>query len=323
MAKIITLTVNPAIDTSTSALGIRPTSKLRCSSPLHHAGGGGINISRAINKLGGQSLCIYLAGGPTGKHLQMLLTAESLKQQCVPIEEWTRENVSVLDTFSKEQYRFVMPGPCVKKEEWQQLLELLESILDEGDYLVASGSLAPGIPSDFYAKVAHLCQRKKTKYILDSSGEPLLKGANAGVFLLKPNLLELSTLCGVKSVSSLDIERVAKTFLEKKTCEVLVVSMGANGAMLMTPDITEYIPAPTVEQNSTCGAGDSMVAGMAFSLLAGKSIIEMARYGVACGTAATINPGTQLCSKEDADTLYRWVNSHPRTDISNDYADKY
>lgn len=322
MTKIITLTVNPSIDTSTSAEGIQATRKLRCSLPFHHAGGGGINISRAINKLGGESLCIYLAGGPTGDHLQTLLSAESVKQQCVPIKEWTRENISVLDTFSKEQYRFVMPGPRVTNEESHQLLALLESTLEEGDYLVASGSLAPGIPSDFYAKVSLLCQRKKTKYILDSSGHPFFQGANAGAFLLKPNLLELSTLCGVRSVSSLDIDRLAKKFLEKKTCEILVVSMGAKGAMLITPKITEYIPAPTVEKNSTIGAGDSMVAGMVLGLLTGKTIIEMVRYGVACGTAATINSGTQLCAKEDADKLYQWISSHPTPYNSSDYEDK-
>ncbi len=314
MKKIITLTVNPAIDKSTTVAGIRPNSKLRCAAPVYEAGGGGINVSRAVQKLGGTSLSVYLAGGPTGIHLENLMEGETIVQHVVPIQGWTRENLSVTDTTNNQQYRFGMPGPEVKEEEWQISLEQLGEHLSEGDYLVASGSLPLGIPEDFYAKVAFVAKKTKARLILDTSGVALLRGANAGVFLLKPNLSELGTLCGVKSISVLELEELARNFLEKKTCEVMVVSLGARGAMLATLDTIEHIAAPTVHQKSTIGAGDSMVAGMVLSLARGKSFREMARYGVACGTAATMSPGTELCRKENADKLYQWIKSNKTKD---------
>ncbi|MGB5648419.1 MAG: 1-phosphofructokinase family hexose kinase [Muriicola sp.] len=310
MSKIITITVNPAIDKSTTVDGIRPNSKLRCAEPVFDAGGGGINVSRAIKKLGGSSLCIYLAGGSPGTHLHSLLEQEEIEQQQLHIKKWTRENLSVTDTANNHQYRFGMPGPVIEEKEWQQCLELLEVCMAEGDYVVASGSLAPGVPVDFYARIAQITQKQMAKFILDTSGEPLLLGAKAGVYLLKPNLGELSALCGVSYVSAMNIEDLAKTYLKNNSCEVLVISMGPKGALLVTRDHTEHIPAPVVHQRSTIGAGDSMVGGMVLSMAQGKSMTEMARYGVACGTAATMNPGTQLCKKENVDTLYQWILSN-------------
>jgi 6-phosphofructokinase 2 len=310
MTKIISITVNPAIDKSTTVAGIRPNSKLRCAVPVFEPGGGGINVSRAIKKLGGNSLCTYLAGGSPGAHLNSLLEQEGIEQKQLHIKKWTRENLSVTDTNNNHQYRFGMPGPVIEEEEWQQGLKLLKASIAEGDYVVASGSLAPGIPVDFYARVALLVQKQKAKLILDTFGEPLLLGARAGVYMLKPNLGELSALCGVAYISAVELEDLAKTYLEKNSCEVIVVSMGPKGALLVTKNITEHIPAPVVHQKSTIGAGDSMVAGMVFSMAQGKSMTEMARYGVACGTAATMNPGTQLCKKEDANTLYQWIHSN-------------
>lgn len=313
MKKVITLTVNPAIDKSTSVAGIRPNSKLRCEVPVFEPGGGGINISRVIKELGGTSLCMYLAGCATGEHLKQMLVDADILQQIIAIEGWTRENLAVTDTLTQQQYRFGMPGPQVVEKEWRQTLDHLEAILTEGDFLAASGSLSPGIPTDFYAKVATIAKSKKVKMILDTSGEALIHGASAGVYMLKPNLAELSALCGVKSISSIDLEPLAKKFLEQHFCEVIVVSLGARGALLVTKDLTEYISAPTIHPQSTIGAGDSMLAGMVLALAKGKSFSEMAKYGVACGTAAAMSPGTQLCKKKNVETLYKWIQSNTNT----------
>jgi 6-phosphofructokinase 2 len=307
MKKIITLTVNPAIDKSTSVAGIRPHSKLRCEPPVFEAGGGGINISRVIKELGGNSLCMYLSGGATGEHLKNMLDQADIMQQIVPISGWTRENLAVTDSTTELQYRFGMPGPEVKESEWKQCLDHLESLLVAGDFLVASGSLSPGMPDHFFAEVATLAKHKKAKFILDTSEKALIKGAAAGVYLLKPNLGELSGLCGVKSISSMNLLPLAKKFLDKNTCEILVVSLGSRGALLLTKDHTEYILAPTVHAKSTIGAGDSMLAGMVKGLAEGKSLGEMAKYGVACGTATAMSEGTQLCKKKEVDELYEWI----------------
>ena len=313
MKKIITLTVNPTIDKSTTVSGIKPNSKLRCAKPVYEAGGGGINVSRVLHKLGGNSLCMYMAGGATGKHLQDMLVDLELLQQVIPIAGRVRENLSVTDTINNQQYRFGMPGPKISEREWKNTLGHLDSVLSAGDFLVASGSLCPGMPIDFYAQVSKIAQNKKVKVILDTSGDALLKGAQAGVYLLKPNLGELAKLCGVKTISFLELESVAKTFLKNNPCEVLVVSIGAQGAIMITNEIVEYITAPIVFQKSTIGAGDSMVAGMVYSLAKGKSLSEMAKYGVACGTAATMTPGTQLCEKKDADELFQWIANNSKS----------
>ncbi len=313
MKKIITLTVNPAIDKSTTVAGIKPNSKLRCADPIYEAGGGGINVSRVLNELGGTSLCMYMSGGTTGNHLRDMLVELDILQQVIPTEGWVRENLSVTDTTNNQQYRFGMPGPIVNESEWKNTLEQLEAVLSEGDFLVASGSLCPGMPIDFFAQVSRTAQKKKAKYILDTSGEALLKGAQAGVYLLKPNLGELASLCGVKTISFLELESIAKTFLENNPCEVLVVSLGAQGALMVTKNTLEYIAAPIVYQKSTIGAGDSMVAGMVLGLAQGKSFPEMAKYGVACGAAATMTSGTQLCKKKDVEELNKWIISNSNT----------
>ncbi len=307
MPKIVTLTMNPVVDKDTHVAGIVPNKKLRCASPEYFAGGGGINVSRALKKLGGESLCVYLAGGPTGDHLQQLITTENIAQEVVSIEGWTRENLSVTDTNTQLQYRFGVPGPNVKQEEWKRVLTFLEANLEQDDFLVASGKLPPGVPTDFYVLVSKITDGNKSKLVLDTSGDALIPSMKANIYLMKPNLGELSTIMGVTSISAFDLEPLAKKFLDKHSCEILVVSLGAKGAIWGQGDELEHIPAPTVHQKSAIGAGDSMVAGMVHSLITGKSLGEAIKYGVACGTAATLHPGTQLCNKEDADQLYGWV----------------
>lgn len=310
MNKIITLTMNPVIDKDTSVAGVVPNKKLRCASPTYYPGGGGINVSRALKKLDGESLCIYVAGGSTGSHLKQLISDEKIEQKPIEIEGWTRENLSVTDTNTNLQYRFGVPGPKVKKEEWEKVLQLLEEKLQKGDYLVASGKLPPGVPMDFYVRVSKITDKKGAKLVLDTSGEALIISMKANIYLMKPNLGELSSIMNSVSICAMELEALAKIFLKENNCEVLVVSLGAKGALWATKAGSEYIPAPTVHQQSTIGAGDSMVAGMVLGLLQGKSTSEMVKYGVACGTAATLHPGTQLCTKEDADRLYQWIKNN-------------
>lgn len=307
MAAIITLTLNPVVDKSTTVAGIQPHIKLRCTSPDEYPGGGGINVSRALKRLGTDSLCMYMAGGPTGIRLEQLITREGLRQQLIPIDGCTRDNLAVLDTTTGLQYRFCIPGPNVSSTEWEQTLEHLNSRCREGDYLVASGKLPPGIPDNFYVRVSEICRKKGARLVLDTSGAALIKGATAGVFLLKPNLGELSTLCGVASITAETLEPLARNFMKTGNCEILVVSLGAKGSLWVTGDSLGYVAAPVVDQRSTIGAGDSMVAGMVMSHREGKSIEEMVRYGVACGTAATMRPGTELCQPEDVQRLYAWM----------------
>lgn len=306
--KIVTLTLNPAIDKSTAVEKITPEQKLRCENPVYEAGGGGINVSKAIKRLGGDSLAIFPAGGPAGQMLGDLLGKESISFQAIPMQQWTRENFIVVETATNAQYRFGMPGGAVTEAEAQACLDAVKAA--RPDYLVASGSLPPGIPNDFYARIAKLAKQINARLILDTSGNPLRLAANEGVYLLKPNLGELSKMVGVESLEMNHVDDAAMNIIKKGDCEVVVVSLGPSGALLVTKDGYEHIPAPHVHKKSTVGAGDSMVAGMTWSLAQGKSFSEMVRMGVACGSAATMNPGTELFKAQDAQKLYEWISSY-------------
>lgn len=307
--KIVTLTLNPALDKSSKVNNIKPDSKLRCDPPKYQPGGGGINVSRAIHKLGGESLCAYLAGGPDGKMMQQLLNEEGIEQHVVPIKNWTRQNFIVVDKSNNQQYRFGMPGAEVSEKEWKQALQHMENLCKKADYVVGSGSLPPGAPQDFWARLARIAKENDARYIVDTSGEALELAAEEGVYLLKPNLGELGALSKKESVTALEQEDLAKKLISDNKAEVVVVSMGPQGAMLIAEDELVYVPAPTVRKKSTVGAGDSMVAGMVLSLAQKKSLIEVVSFGVASGTAATMNEGTGLCKKEDTEKLYQWILS--------------
>jgi 6-phosphofructokinase 2 len=307
--KIVTLTINPALDKSSIVAGIAPEKKLRCLPPVYEPGGGGINVSRAIRKLGGESVALFTSGGSAGEMLHQLLEAEGVPHHTVSTRNWTRENFIVVDSLTNQQYRFGMPGALVEEDEWENCLETLETLARDAEFVVASGSLPEGVPADFYTRVATIAKAQDARCVLDTSGEALLLAAEEGVFMLKPNLGELSALAGKPSITAMEQEQLAQSLIGQGKAEVIVVSLGKQGAMLATKDLIEYVQAPTVHSQSTVGAGDSMVAGMVLALAQGKSYSEMVRYGVAAGTAATMNSGTQLCKKTDVETLYNWISS--------------
>ena len=144
MKMIVTLTINPAIDKSSSVRNVVAERKLYCTAPRFEPGGGGINVCRAIKKLGGESLALYPSGGPAGHMLQLLFDHESLTHRPVTVKGWSRENLIVLEESTGQQYRFGMPGPDLGDKEWQQCLGELSNIRPKSDYIVASGSLPPG-----------------------------------------------------------------------------------------------------------------------------------------------------------------------------------
>lgn len=308
MERIVTLTLNPAIDKSTAVKAIVPDKKLRCATPVFEPGGGGANVSRAIKKLGGSSTAIYVAGGYSGKFYQHLLDNEGIESCVIETQGHTRENMIVVDESSKLQYRFGMPGPALTDKEWQKCLDILEKSSGV-QYIVASGSLPDGVPQDFFARLAAVSKKMNAKLIADTSGEHLRYATLEGVFMIKPNIGELSYLQGVEELHEEDVLKAAKDIINKGGCEVMVVSMGPFGAMLVTKDEVFKCPSPTVRKRSTVGAGDSMVAAMVLALSRGLSWPEVLCYGIATGTATTMNPGTELCKKEDVEKLYAMLHA--------------
>ena len=303
--KITTLTINPAVDKSTSIDRLIPEQKLRCDNPRFDAGGGGINVSKGLRRLGSKSLAIFTSGGPTGQHLEELLKQEEIETKVVTTQQWTRENFIVAETSTNAQYRFGMPGAALSESEKQAFLDTLAQ--SQADYVVASGSLPPEMEVDFYEKVAAISKKMNARLILDTSGEPLKAACDEGVFLLKPNIGELEALVGASKLEMDDVDDAARMLIGDGKCEVVIVSMGPKGAILVTKDLVEHVPAPPVQKRSTVGAGDSMVAGMTWALTQELSYLEMLQWGVACGSAATMNEGTQLFLRADVDRLLSWL----------------
>ncbi len=306
--KIATLTLNPALDKSTSTEKLQPEQKLRCAPMVLDAGGGGINVSKGIRKLGGQSTAVFPIGGHNGLLIRQILTEMGVETAVLDVPGETRENISVTETSTNSQFRFTMPGIELSEKIADKCLEMIEK--QRPNYLVASGSLPPGLPVTYYEKVAAFAKKIEARFILDTSGEALQAAADEGLYLLKPNLAELSALVGVEKLEMQEVDDAALSIIEQGKCTVVVVSMGPQGALLVTREEVKHIPAPPVKKMSTVGAGDSMVAGMVWGLSQGQSARDMAQLGVACGSAATLNQGTELFKSEDVYRLLTWIQTY-------------
>lgn len=303
---IVTLTMNPALDKSTRTHHVMPEDKLRCAPLRIDPGGGGINVSRAIRNMGGDSLLLYAAGGKNGEVLEDLLQADNLQEHRIPIGAETRESFTVLEETTTRQYRFNLPGPPLSNSEWQGVLDLVENLAPRPDYLVASGSLPPGVPEDFYVQLAARVASWSSRLIVDTSGSTLqaLVEHCAPVYLIKPNLGELAALVGHELLGDEEILGAANELLSRCEIEILLVSLGAAGVLLVTGEQATFMRAPTVPIRSKIGAGDSTVAGITLGLARGLPLMQAVRFGVAAGSAAVMTPGTLLCRREDVERLY-------------------
>lgn len=304
MKHIVTLTMNPAIDKNSAVDQVVPEAKLRCSRPRREPGGGGLNVARAIQRLGGDSTAYYPAGGPPGMILKQLLDREELVHRPIEIEAWTRENLVVDEERSGQQFRFGMPGPEIREAEWRRCLKVISELGSELDYLVASGSLPPGVPTDFYRRVAEIASGAGARCVVDTSGDALRHSVDAGVYLLKPNVRELQQLAGRELNNEQKQMEAARSLIEAGGAEVVVLSLGAGGAMTITADGSEHVRTPTVPIKSKVGAGDSMVGGIVLALAREENLRDAVRFGAAAGAAAVMTPGTELCRREDAERLY-------------------
>jgi 6-phosphofructokinase 2 len=302
--RIVSLTINPAIDVNTSVNTFIAEIKLRCSAPHREPGGGGINVSRAVKKLGGDSLALYTSGGLTGQMLKELLDSEDLENVPIPIKDITRENIIVYDKSTTNQYRLCMPGPELAEKELKFILDQIAAMDPKPDYIVASGSLPPNTPANFYARVAKIGKEIGSKVIVDTHGEPLRSALQAGVFLIKPNFQELGLLAGHEIKSDKQMEEIARKLIESGQCEVVVVSLGAAGVFWVSSESCKYIRSPAVIIKSKVGAGDSMIGGIVLKLAQDWTVKDVINYGVAAGTAAVMTPGTELCRLEDTERLY-------------------
>ncbi len=301
MPAILTVTLNPAVDVYTSVPQLAPAHKLRCNPERRDPGGGGINVARVIDRLGGDVEAAFPAGGPIGDFLQRLVREEGLRARITPIDGVTRESFTVREEASQNEFRFVLPGPPLSSDE----LDACYASVSAGAarYIVVSGSLPSGAPADAYARLAVLAKRNGARFVLDASGEALRWALEEGVYLVKPNLRELRELTNAPLNAEADVVEAARTIIRSGKAEIVAVSRGAEGALLATRDEVWTAEAIKASVVSSVGAGDSFLAGCVWSLVRGDQIETAFRYALAAGAAALLQPGTTLCNKADVKRL--------------------
>jgi 6-phosphofructokinase 2 len=304
MTSIVTLTMNPALDVSTSVATVMPGHKLRCATPRFDPGGGGINVARTITALGGEALALFPAGGAAGERIEHLLAAQAVPHRALPIAGATRESMTVADRGNGDQYRFVLPGPALAPLERQSCLAAIVRLAPRPRWIVASGSLPPGAGDDFYAILAHFCRANDIHMVLDTSGPALAACRGARLYLVKPSLTELAGLVGhALDDEAAEIE-AARHARAAGLADTVVVSLGARGALLATAGGTWRLPGVAIAARSAVGAGDAMVAAIVLALDRGRPLLDAARYGVAAGAAALLAPGTQTARASDVESLF-------------------
>jgi 6-phosphofructokinase 2 len=311
MAKIVTLTPNPAIDLSTSVQRVTPTLKLRCTAQRRHPGGGGVNVARVVKRFGGDVEAILPIGGFTGQLLRRLIDAEGIASRVVEAEVETREDFYVSETGTQAQYRFVLPGQPLRPSEWSECLAVLAASNPAPQFVVGSGSLPPGVPDDFYAQAATIARKLGAKFLLDTSGGPLAAAIEHGLYLIKPNLHEMSELVGAELAGQDDWMIMARALIEKGKVEIVALSLGHLGAMIVTRDEAYRAQALPIRPVSAVGAGDSFLGALVFSLANGAQLADAFRLSVAAGAAALLNEGTELCRPPDVYRLSEQTRIEP------------
>jgi 6-phosphofructokinase 2 len=304
-SRIITLTLNPAVDLACEAAAVSHTHKVRTSTEQFDPGGGGINVARVVRELGGEALAVLLTGGGTGRFLQELLDEARLECLSIPVSGRTRVSVTVHERSTGLEYRLVPQGPPISASEWDSVLDALGRI--DGGWVVASGSLPPGAPEDAYAQIARICARRGQHFVLDTSGPPLRAALSEGATLIKPSIGEMEALIGRPLRDPREQELEAMALVRAGAAKMIAISLGAAGALLATADGVIRRPAPQVPIRSAVGAGDSFVAGMTLALDNGLPIEEAFARGIATGSAAVMSYGTAHPQRADIEELYRRV----------------
>ncbi|MCG5514169.1 1-phosphofructokinase family hexose kinase [Ectothiorhodospira shaposhnikovii] len=295
--RIVTLTLNPAVDASCATDKVRPVHKIRTTNERMDPGGGGINVARVVNELGGQSFAVYLAGGRSGDVLDELVADAGVMAHRVHTRETTRVSHVVYEQSSGQEFRFTPEGPTVQPAEWKAALDFIELL--DFDYVIASGSIPRGTPEDVYARLSVMTKRRGARMVLDTSGPALAAALEEGVYLAKPSRGEFAALMGRDLEDPRELEAAAREIVADGGVEILTVTLGHDGALLATRDGIAWLKTPEVTAKSAVGAGDSFVAGMTHGLSTGESISRAFALGVAAGTATVLTSGTELCHKSD------------------------
>lgn len=302
---IVTLTVNPALDRTISVERLALEDRAYIDSRHESAGGRGINAACVIHSFGGKALAIFPSGGQNGKCLQEFLAAYGYPTLAVPISREIRTNLTITDrqglTVSLHER-----GPQLEKAEVERLEKAVQKSLERASWLLLCGSLPPGVPSNFYARLIGMARRRKVKTLLDTDGDALAEGVEAAPTVVSPNQHEAERLLNRALVTRNHfLDAVAR--IRAMGPEMVLLSLGSRGALgAFEGGIMEAIP-PRVEVLCPIGAGDALAAAFAWSMEKSRDFTDALRWGVATGTASATLPGLRLASPGQAEEIYRQV----------------
>jgi 6-phosphofructokinase 2 len=308
MPAILTVTLNPTVDFATTAPKVEPGPKLRCTEPEIDPGGGGINVSRAIQLLGGQSTGMVAIGGTTGAQLLELLAVEGVATVAIQGPGETRQSVSVTDESTGLQYRFVMPGPTWKKKDVARALAAIDRAAGDGAFVVLSGSQPPGVAKDFPAILSQHVAGKHARLIVDTSGPALfhLVGTpHEALYVLRMDGEEAEELAGRPLPSRRDTADFAEELVGKRVAEIVIVARGADGSVLSSAEGSWHTVSPPVKVVSAVGAGDSFVGAFTLALSRGQAPGDCLRWGVAAAAAAVTTEATRLFTRKDVEAMFQ------------------
>ena len=304
--RIITLTLNPALDIAAEADEVVPTHKVRMHHEHADPGGGGVNVARVLHELGGDVLAIVASGGATGRVLEEMLDEAGVLRRSVLVKGHTRVSLNVQDRKNGLEYRFVPQGPTLSAAEFQACLAAVEQ--EPGEWLVASGSLPHGVPDDAYAQVARITARNGQRFVVDTSGIALTAALEqGGCELIKPSLGELEHLVGHELKDPAEQEQQAMALVRSGAARMVALTLGAEGALLATEDGVIRMPAMDEPMHSSVGAGDAFLAATTLALACGSTPADALAWGTAAGAAAIACAGTARLRRADVEARYRML----------------
>jgi 1-phosphofructokinase family hexose kinase len=303
---IITVTPNPALDRTLTVPEIVFDDMVRASDSRLDLDGKGVNVSKALGAFGTATVMLGFAGGMAGEMLERGLHALGYATSFTHVGSETRTNTIIIDVAANRYVKANEPGPTLRPEELAAFFAQARAQLTAGDTWILSGSLPPGAPADFYAQLVELIQAHGARALLDTSGEPLRLGCAARPYLIKPNADEAQALVGAPIDGDAAARRAATFFLDQGI-ELVALSLGAEGLLLATRGQSARARPPLVRALNPVGAGDALLAGIAWALEQRLTLVELARWGVASGTAAAMRAGTESAPRDQVAALYAQV----------------
>ncbi len=299
---IYTVTLNPALDKTATVENLRLDSVNRISELRVDPGGKGINVSKVVRELGAKTVAIALLGGHTGTMLRNMLAELGIECKVLEVEGETRTNLKIKDPALKTNTDINEPGPEVTDEQLRGMLDGLVGEVGSGDIVVLSGSLPRGAVADTYKVWVAALKKTGAKVYLDADGDKLVRGIEAKPDLIKPNEIELGAMMGRTLDADEKIVEAARELIDGGLDRVMV-SMGGAGALYVARDVTIKANPVKVPVGSTVGAGDSVVAALAYAQDKGLGLEDTMRLAMATGAANVMQSGTQAAPRELVDSL--------------------